>query len=149
MLLVDGDEIWQEDQLRVMLDTKVAHGIQVGMINNRNLCINGDEGQLGEREGFSADRVFGSSVRWDLRTDYPFQSHGLEEKARIGAIHHFDFSQVYCWHTRHLDRSPKDDETYFRNHKKGYFPYDGPIKELPTDWAGELGPWPNPYLGAG
>jgi glycosyltransferase involved in cell wall biosynthesis len=145
MLLVDGDEIWREAQLRALLSTKITEGCTVGMINNRNLAVHGDT--LMERDGFAADRLFDPSVRWDLRSDYPFQSHGLETKARIGAIHQLDFNEVFCWHTRHLERSPHDDQAYFRTIKQGYFPYDGPYREIPADWLGEIGPWPNPYLG--
>lgn len=142
MFLVDGDEIWREDQLRLLLAHEPTPNKTVIMVVGRNLAER--NGVLVEREKWSADRLFGPDVRWHLRTDYPFESHGLEERASKGQV---DYVGAYFWHTRHLIRSDKDSEAYFRQRKRNYFPYDGPYHDLPPDWLGELGPFPNPYLG--
>lgn len=142
MFLVDGDEIWRKDQLQRLLDLSVADDKLVIMTVGRNLTV--VSGRLMEREKWSADRLFRPSVRWDKRTDYPFESHDLEEKLFKNQVQYTD---AYFWHTRHLTRSSRDTEAFFRARKRGYFPYSGPYYELPPDWLGELGPFPNPYVG--
>ena len=141
MLLVDGDEIWPMEQLEKLCTLEVPDNKEVLMITGRNLAF--VDGKVVERDGFNADRLFAPPVRWHLRTDYPFESHGLEERASRGQVGYLD---LYFWHVRHLIRSSKDKEAYFRDEKRGYFPYDGPYKEIPPDWFGERGPHSNPYL---
>lgn len=145
MLLVDGDEIWGETQLRALLEIEPIAGTLVGMCNGRNVTT--ENGQMREREGFSADRLFASPVRWLRRTDYPFQSHGLEDKVHRGLVFHTNFERSYFWHVRHLDRSSRDAETFYRSRKFKFFGTGVVRRELPADWIGEIGPWPNPYLG--
>lgn len=142
MLLVDGDELWRTDQLRKLDGLEVPDGKTVLMVTGRNLCH--VDGKIMERDGFNADRLFAPDVRWHLRTDYPFESHGLENRVAAGQV---GYLNLYFWHIRHLIRSNKDDEAYFRQKKCDYFPYEGPYKELPPDWLGALGPYDNPYIG--
>lgn len=144
MLLVDGDEIWQERQLCGMLEQfNPRHDDEVGIVNARNLAWVPDNNKLMERDGFAADRLFARHVRWDVRCDYPFQSHGLENRN----VYYNDFYVAWFWHTRHVQRSPNDEDTFFRDEKRGYYPYDGPYTELPFDWLGDVcKQWPNPYL---
>lgn len=147
MLLVDGDEIWREAQLRRLLEMfDPQPDCEVGMILGRNLAV--VAGQIMERDGFAADRLFSSAVKWDMREDYPFQSHGLEGRLDAGRGYQFDHSQVYFWHMRHVPRSPRDQDAYFRDTKRSYYPYDGDYTPLPDGWIGEINPkYPNPYLG--
>ena len=145
MLLVDGDEIWRERELD-SLCAQVAilpAGTEVIMFNGRNLLA--QNGQLMERDGFWADRLFGQEVRWHLRRDYPFQSHGLEERDARNAV--FRASPgVFFWHVRHLSRSPKDEDAFFRTTKKHYFAVQE-VMELDSDWLGVISPGGgNPYL---
>jgi glycosyltransferase involved in cell wall biosynthesis len=132
MLLVDGDEIWQEDQLRALAGTPAPEGMLVGMCNGRNLMQRDDV--LYEREGFSADRLFARDVRWNARLDYPFQSHGLEKKCAEARVFHTNFELSYFWHVRHLPRSSKDAETYYRTKKKDFFPSPGRMEPLQEGW---------------
>jgi hypothetical protein len=119
------------------------------MCNGRTVdTLNGTPKERSQ-DGFSADRLFAASVRWLRRTDYPFQSHGLQEKSRAGQVFHTNFERSYFWHVRHLTRSSKNGEAFYRARKHGFFPYNGPYRDLPADWLGEIGPWPNPYLGVG
>jgi hypothetical protein len=145
MLLVDGDEIWREMQLRTLIDQTniLSEQYEVVMFNGRNLTDK--DGVLMERDGFVADRLFGPEVRWHLRQDYPFQSHGLEERDRAGRVFRADHTTLYFWHVRHLKRSLHDDAAYFRNHKLGYYPIVNSF-DLPKDWIGEISEYPNPYL---
>ncbi len=145
MLLVDGDEVWGKQQLRALTEITPPPDTLVGMCNGRNL-VNAN-GKLMEREGFSADRLFYRTVRWNVRRDYPFQSHGLDDKWKRNQVFHSNFEQSYFWHVRHLQRSSQDDRAFFRNTKQGYFPDAGNHRELPEDWLGEVDySWPNPYL---
>jgi hypothetical protein len=116
------------------------------MCNGRNLMdVNG---VLMEREGFSADRLFHRSVRWNKRQDYPFQSHGLEDKCKYGQVFHTNFERSYFWHVRHLMRSSKDTEASYRAVKKDFFPNPTIQRELSVDWLTGINPeFPNPYLG--
>ena len=145
MLLVDGDEIWRERELHALCAQVniLPADTEVVMFNGRNLLA--QNGRLMERDGFWADRLFGPEVRWNLRTDYPFQSHGLEERDARDAV--FRASPgVFFWHARHLSRSPKDDEAFFRITKKGYFEVQT-VMELDSDWLGAIAPGcGNPYL---
>jgi hypothetical protein len=142
MFLVDGDEIWREAELAKLLAYEPAPSKTVLMVVGHNLTHH--DGKLMAREKWSADRLFAPDVRWHLRTDYPFESHGLEERASKGQV---DYVGAFFWHTRHLTRSAKDDEAFFRAEKRAYFPYNGPYTDLPNGWLGEIGPFPNPYLG--
>ena len=145
MLLVDGDEIWGENQLRALVSFEPQDNWLVGMCNGRNLAWVGN--QLVEREGFSADRLFYRTVRWDKRKDYPFQAHGLELKFEAGQVFHTNFEQSYFWHARHLQRSSRDTEACYRVIKRDYFPHTGGcVRELPENWLGEIADWPNPYV---
>jgi hypothetical protein len=142
MLLVDGDEIWPLEQVLALLEQEIPDDHLVGMVTGRNLAH--VDGKLVERDGFSADRLFAPPVRWDKRTDYPFESHDLEAKVEAGLA---TYMSLHFWHVRHLKRSSDDEGAYFRAEKRAYFPYNGPYKPLPENWlGGELGPYPNPYL---
>ena len=149
MFLVDGDEIWEESQLIALVRAVEAldsSQIQVGLVGGRNVCYR--EGRLMMRDKFSADRVFNPEVRWDVRSDYPFQSHGLEQRIAAGKGVYLNNDEIYYWHVRHLQRSSRDHEAYFRVEKLGYFPYSGEYFELPEGWLEPIDPdLPNPYLG--
>lgn len=148
MLLVDGDEIWGQNQLQALQEIEPSGGWLVGMCNGRNLIDM--DGVLKEREGFSADRLFHRTVRWDKRTDYPFQSHGLEDKCEAGQVFHTNFERSYFWHVRHLQRSSLDSEACYRYTKKDYFPQPDLLRELPENWLVDINAeFPNPYLGVG
>ena len=150
MLLVDGDEIYSAAALETMLRTVPdPEKYDVGMVNGRNLMLV-NEISLAEREGFAADRLFSKNVSWDMRTDYPFQSHDLEARCRSGRVSYFSFEEVYFWHTRHLVRSSKDEDAFFRTEKIDYFAADGGPRGLPDGWLGSVeSEWPNPYLNGG
>ncbi len=142
LFLLGGDEIWREDQLRKLVELEVPDEKLVVMTAGRNLTI--QDGSLVERDGFSADRLFRPSVKW-TKTDYPFEGHGLQDKVEAGQLIYTD---AYFWHVRHLVRSSRDDDAFFRDRKRQYYPWDGPLKEIPEDWLGELGPFTNPYVGS-
>lgn len=147
MLLVDGDEIWSEPELRALLEMpeEVYAGKQVGFVNGRTVDVR--DGRLVERPGMCADRLFYRDVVWDKRTDYPFQSHGLEARIAAGKTFYTNFHSSYYWHVRHLRRSSKDEEAYFRVRKANYFPYSGSVWELPADWIKNVNHrYYNPYL---
>jgi glycosyltransferase involved in cell wall biosynthesis len=147
MLLVDGDEIWNEAGLRALMEYTVPDGKRVCMVNARNvrLC----DGRPMRAEGWSADRLFAPGIRWDKRCEFPFQSYSLNDTFDRNLVHYIEQPDVWFWHVRHLVRSSKDTESYFRMEKLGYFPYNGPYEELPSDWCGQVEPsWPNPYLNA-
>ena len=112
MLLVDGDEIWQETQLRALqIQADILPvNYQVVMFNGRNLTDVTDKllerdgfvaDRLLERDGFVADRLFSPEVRWEVRQDYPFQSHGLEIRDREGNVFRADHTGMWFWHVRH------------------------------------------------
>lgn len=148
MLLVDGDEIWREAQLRRMLEVfDPAPDLEVGLVIGRNQAV--VAGQLMERGDKGCyDRLFSPVVRWDYRTDYPFQSHGLEDRVERGCAHYFNGDEVWFWHMRHVPRSLHEQAAYFRNEKRAYYPYDGEYTPIPADWLGEISPkYPNPFLG--
>jgi hypothetical protein len=144
MLLIAGDEIWGESQLRALLEMTPPNDSTVGMCNGRNVVY--DNGVWMEREGFSADRLFNSDVNW-IATEYPFEAHGLEDKAKAGHVFHTDFDRSYFWHTRYLSRSALDDRTFMRDEKLMYYPNAEDLRPIPVDWIGEVASWPNPYLG--
>lgn len=146
MLLVDGDEIWREAQLMALIQQVaiLPANYEVMMFNGRNLAdVNG---QIKERDGFVADRLFGPDVRWDVRQDYPFQSHGLEERDHAGKVFRADFGTIWFWHVRHLKRSIHDSEAYFRDRKRAYYPAVEIFDLKEKDWIGEVADYPNPYL---
>jgi hypothetical protein len=148
MLLVDGDEIWREAQLRRMLEVfDPIPDLEVGLVIGRNQAV--VAGQLMERGDKGCyDRLFSPVVRWDYRTDYPFQSHGLEDRVERGCAHYFNGDEVWFWHMRHVPRSLHEQAAYFRNEKRAYYPYDGEYTPIPADWLGEISPkYPNPFLG--
>jgi hypothetical protein len=103
------------------------------------------DGQLVERDRFSADRLIGRGVAWN--GDYPFESHGLERRIRAGEVHYLDGNAAYYWHVRHLERSPQDWVTFYRDRKQNFFPWNGDRVPLPDTWLGEVrDDIPNPYL---
>ena len=147
MLLVDGDEIWREEQLVAMLDglTDITPDkYQVGMLNGRNVIEH--ESRFVERDGFSADRLFNSEVRWDKRSDYPFQSHALEDRSKAGKVAYFDGAKVFFWHMRHIVRSHMEEVAYFRQEKRDYFPWNGKFQEMPDKWLMIDQAFANPYV---
>jgi glycosyltransferase involved in cell wall biosynthesis len=147
MLLVDGDEIWTEPCLRALLENLPSDDKHVGMVTGRNIAFH--DGKLMLRDLWSADRLFAPGIRWDKNTSYPFQSYGLSSELSDGLVYYVPDQRVFFWHTRHVARSSKDNETFFRVHKQGYFPYDGPYSELPVDWLTDINPiYDNPYFGA-
>jgi hypothetical protein len=146
MLLVDGDEIWNEAGLRALMEYTVPDGKTVCMVNARNvrLC----DGRPMRAEGWSADRLFAPGIRWDKCCEFPFQSYSLNDTFDRNLVHYIEHGDVWFWHVRHLVRSSKDADSFFRMEKLGYFPYSGPYTELPADWCGQVeSDWPNPYLG--
>jgi len=150
MLLVDGDEIWREAQLRRMLEEfDPTPDLEVGLVIGRNQAV--VSGQLMERGDQGCyDRLFSPAVKWDYRQDYPFQSHGLEQRIEAGRAHYLNSAEVWFWHMRHVPRSPNEDAAYFRDTKRSYYPYDGEHTPIPADWLGEINPkYPNPFLGVG
>jgi len=145
MLLVDGDEIWTDDALLALRDYPDPEGKRVCVINARNVREYG--GSIMRADGWSADRLFGKGVRWNVRHDYPFQSYGLSSHLKDNLVHYIEDPAIWFWHVRHLTRSSQDNEACFRAEKIGYFPYNGSYEELPQNWMGEVNPtWPNPYL---
>jgi len=150
MLLVDGDEIWREAQLRRMLEEfDPTPDLEVGLVIGRNQAV--VSGQLMERGDQGCyDRLFSPAVKWDYRQDYPFQSHGLEQRIEAGRAHYLNSAEVWFWHMRHVPRSPNEDAAYFRETKRSYYPYDGEYTPIPADWLGEISSkYPNPFLGVG
>jgi len=137
MFKVDGDEIWPEDQLQALLATDISDNVDVVMVKARNLGEH--KGAVLERDSFSADVLFRPHIYWHKK-NYPFE--GYDQPAKV--LH---YAPAWYWHTRHLVRSSKDSEAFARDMKRGYFPWDGPLKKMPPAWLGELGPYPNPYLG--
>lgn len=145
MFLCGGDEIWLRPQLMALLESDIPEGCTVGMVRGRN--VEAVEGQLVERDSFSADRLFNPNTVW-VRCKYPFEDHGLNGKLHAGQVHYLNGNDVYFWHVRHLRRSPMDGDTYHRFKKRGYFPYTGPKEPIPPDWLGEVrDDIYNPYLG--
>lgn len=147
MLLVDGDEIWRERELRA-LEVQLAivpDNTEVVMMVAHNVAIH--DGEIMERETWYADRVFSEVVKWSNRTDYPFQCHGLLDRDAKGNVFRTG-EGIYYYHVRHLDRSSKDNDAFFRREKVAYFPYNGEYKKLLTsDWIGDVNRlYPNPYL---
>ncbi len=142
MFLVDGDEIWRTEQLERLLAADIPEDQEVLMVTGRNLAAD-KKGEIKMREAWNADRLFAPCVRW-TRTHYPFESHFLEERCERGVVSYVDAT---FWHTRHLVRSSRDDEAFFRDEKRNYFPYDGPLYNMPPDWLGEIAHFTNPYLG--
>jgi hypothetical protein len=143
MLLCGGDEIWCEEQLTVILASDIPEGCTIGMVCGRN--VEDVDGQLVERDRFSADRLIGRGVAWN--GDYPFESHGLERRIRAGEVHYLDGNAAYYWHVRHLERSPQDWVTFYRDRKQNFFPWNGDRVPLPDTWLGEVrDDIPNPYL---
>jgi len=150
MLLVDGDEIWREAQLRRMLEEfDPTPDLEVGLVIGRNQAV--VSGQLMERGDQGCyDRLFSPAVKWDYRQDYPFQSHGLEQRIEAGRAHYLNSAEVWFWHMRHVPRSPNEDAAYFRATTRSYYPYDGEYTPIPADWLGEISSkYPNPFLGVG
>jgi hypothetical protein len=148
MFLVDGDEIWRTHELnelcaQVSIFT-IDSGVECVMFLGRNLVS--QDGHVVERDGFWADRLFSPDVKWNLRIDYPFQSHGLEARDARGAVFRAN-PGVHFWHVRHLVRSSKDGEAFFRQKKRDYYPTKEIIGHLEPDWIGAISPdFPNPYL---
>lgn len=150
MFLVDGDEIWRESQLMGLVE-----GLPYAPADPRNvymtsgLALEFHDGRIMQRlgDGMCADRIFGPGTYWNMRRDYPFQSHGLDQKFRNGLVRYSNFERSYYWHVRHLQRSSKDAETFYRETKRGYYPWSGPWVEVTPDWIGEINEgYPNPYL---
>lgn len=142
MFLIDGDEIYREDQLRGMLtqDIKPETPVCMGTLYNVEDC----DGRLMNRTGDRSNRdiLFSPAITW-TKLDYPFESYGLHDRY-LDKIQYLDVS---AYHLRHTIRSSQDDATYFRREKIGYFPYPGPFDELPDSWLGEIRhDLPNPYL---
>lgn len=141
MFLVDGDEIWTHAQLEALLALDVPAEKQVVMALGLNLTEK--DGVIFQRDKWNADRLFRPSVKWDM-TLYPFESHNLYDKADAGQL---IYTEAFFWHVRHLRRSSKDGEAFYRAEKRGYYPWDGELTPIPVDWLGELGPHENPFTG--
>lgn len=144
MLLLAGDEILRLDQLLALKDLELCtHEYKVGMIQGYNIAD--VDGVLMVRDEFTADKFFDPTIHWTA-TEYPFEGYGqhvLEEEGLLGYLPEDVF---YYWHVRHLQRSSRDADTYFRGVKADYYPYDGDCEELPDDWLGPVEPkYHNPY----
>jgi len=136
MFLIDGDEIWTKPQLEELLKSEVPEQARIAMVGGRN--IQDVSGSLKLRELANYDRLFAPEVRWK-RTDYPFESHGLEDYLKKNQVHYFDGNKVFHWHVRHTIRSSQNSKAFFRNEKYNYYPVSKEYKfqELPEDWLGE------------
>jgi len=144
MLLVDGDEIWKEDKLELLFQQDIPDSAEVVMLGAKN--IEDVDGVLKLRVNDTAnmDRLFSPDIRWD-RTDYPFESYGLNGTFPMEKVHYVPADEVYEWHVRHTQRSSKNSQAFFREEKKDYFPYSGPYEELPPDWLDFNPGYCNPY----
>lgn len=133
MLLIAGDEIWCEPQLRRLIEliTTIPENKTVGMATGRNIGF--DNGKFFEFAGTSADRLFRKSVEW-YKTDYPDESHGLHDRLARGEV---EYLPVNYWHVRDLQRSSQDDDTYYRTKKIDYYERTQ-RKDLPVDWLGGI-----------
>lgn len=135
MLLVGGDEVWLEEQLLELvrlMDTEAPDNMQVGMVLGKNVIHHAGDWHV--RDQFNADRLFDQNVEWH-RTNYPYEDHGLYDKVNeAGVVHYFN---TWFWHARHLDRSSKDNETFYRVEKQDFF--GKPVKLDPIDnsWYGK------------
>lgn len=148
MLLVDGDEIYPETELVKIkefvktLDPKY----EVCMTTGRNVFQREDGSLFESLSGnMYADRIFRPDVRW-TNLDYPFEGHELEEKVARGVVKDTPF---WYWHTRHLLRSSKEQDAYFRETKRSYYKPAGKEVPIPHGWHGEkIMTFQNPYDGS-
>lgn len=133
MLLIAGDEIWRESQLRKLIEltAEIPDEKTVGMVTGRNIGF--DDGKFFEFAGTSADRLFRKSIKWH-KTDYPDESHGLHDRL---AREEVEYLPVNYWHVRDLQRSSQDEATYYRTKKIDYYERTQ-RKDLPADWLGEI-----------
>lgn len=146
MLLVDGDEIWQEPQLRRMLEFEVPNDTEVVMVGAKQVEDVDGRLMLRTKDLANRDGLFAPGVVW-AKTGYPFEGHDLHGKLAAGTVKYLPAPEVFEYHVRHTIRSPLDARTLARNGKKGYFPYKGPFEPMPKDWPGErFQGCTNPYL---
>lgn len=145
MFLVDGDEIWREDKLQKLLQQEIPDNTEVIMTGAKNIEDVEGKLQLREHDTANMDRLFAPSIHWN-RTDYPFESYGLNGTFPMEKVHYAPADQVYEWHVRHTLRSSLNGHAFFREEKKGYFPYNGPYGDLPEDWLDVNSNFLNPYL---
>ncbi|MHA2065512.1 MAG: hypothetical protein ACXABY_14150 [Candidatus Thorarchaeota archaeon] len=143
MLLLAGDEILREEQLlnlqHIHLDT---HKYKIGMIVGYNIAS--VDGKLMWRDEFAADKFFDPTIHWTA-TEYPFEGYEQHIYAEAGMVDYLP-SEFFYWHVRHLRRSSKDDDTYFRGTKADYYPFEGEHKDLPANWLGPVEhKYSNPY----
>lgn len=147
MFLVDGDEIWTMPFLNNLHKIAIPeHTIEVGMVGGYNVAdVNGE---LMLRDMASYDRIFNPDVSWKT-TEYPFESHNLEDRLKREKVYYFDHNLVHHWHVRHTRRSILNDHAYFRERKIGFYPWKHEYLPMPTDWLKikTKTAWPyNPYF---
>lgn len=144
MFLVDGDEIWLEDQLIKLVNYEFPK-VDVGMILTKE-CEDVD-GQLKLRSNdlSNRDRIFSPEVFWNALS-YPFEGYDLVGQFIDKGRGHY-IPDIFAYHVRHSNRSSKNSDAFFRQRKYDYYPYKGPWENLPEDWLGEINPEiRNPYV---
>lgn len=145
MFLVDGDEIWPRDQIQIVkkyVET-IDPNLECCMVTGRNVFPNKDNSLFESLDGnMSSDRVFRKDVRW-VELEYPFEGHDLDGKVKRGVVGQIP---AYYWHTRHLLRSSKEQDAYFRDKKRSYYKPAGERVPIPRNWMGQkVLTFPNPY----
>lgn len=147
MFLVDGDEIWREAQIYQMIGRSVPDNTGVVMVGVKQVQDVGGALKIRSNDLANRDSLFAPDIRW-TKVDYPFEGYGLDSSNfSRDRLQYFPAPEVFCYHTRHCRRSSRDEATFFRHEKRGYYPYSGPFENPPADWLGEIcGDCPNPYL---
>jgi len=146
MMLIDADEIYSLDMLNKLIQEEIPED-KIIMLGTCELQDVNGVMKIRQNDFVNRDRIFPEWVRWP-KTDYPFESHYLENSIKAGKVHYIDARKIFAWHVRHSVRSSKNTEAYFREQKYNYFPYSGPFEDLPEGWIEEIDRrFPNPYLG--
>lgn len=141
ILQVDGDELWIREKLEecLSLDLCELDGFHTGFVHVHNILW--QDGQFILADGISQHRLHRKDAEW--LGEYPFESTtDFGEKAL-----YFE-GGPHAYHTRYLQRSSCDNETYMRVEKQKYFDPSKRSWDKPVDLFGELGlpRYYNPYV---